>query len=75
LGSKTLVVSALDHCVEWIDSDYRQLVAAANSLDNRFGIHGNCRLVATVSSCCSQGLYTKPELTRDHRIRQKSHQQ
>jgi hypothetical protein len=75
LGSKTLVVSALDHFVEWIDSDYRQLVAAANSLDNRLGIHGHCRLVAAVSSYCSQGLYTKPELTKDYRIQQKTHQQ
>jgi hypothetical protein len=62
LGTKTLVVSALDNCVEWINSHCWQLVAAANSLDNRFGIYCHCRLVAAVSIYCSKSLYRESEL-------------
>jgi len=53
MGTKTLVVSALDHCAEWIDRHHRQLVAAENNLDYRFGIHCHCRLVAAVFSACA----------------------
>jgi hypothetical protein len=51
-----MVVSALDHCAERFDSYCRQLVDAANTLGYRFGVCGNIRLVAVVSSAGSQGL-------------------